>query len=72
LIDFYLPELKCWVEVKGRLEPRDDYLLKDVAAYLRQTRNERLFIYTQSKAFIVTAREFRPLTLAEFWSKIIF
>lgn len=34
LVDFYLPDCGCWVEVKGRFEPRDDYLLKDAAAYL--------------------------------------
>ena len=26
LVDFHLPDLKCWVEVKGRFEARDDLL----------------------------------------------
>ena len=71
LVDFYLPDLRCWVEVKGRLEPRDDYLLKDVAAVLKRERNERLFVYTQSKAFSVTAKQFKQLTHDEFWVKLV-
>lgn len=70
LVDFYLPDLKCWVEVKGRVEPRDDYLLKDVATFLKRERNERLFVYTQSKAFSVTGKQFKQLTHDEFWVKL--
>ncbi len=70
LVDFYLPDLKCWVEVKGRLEPRDDYLLKEVAAYLKRERRERLFVYTQSKAFTVTDESFKSLTHDQFWSRL--
>src|SRR5260221_2108235 len=71
LVDFYLPDLRCWVEVKGKVEPRDDYLLKDIADYLKKERGERLFIYTQSKAFSVSGQAFKGLTHDEFWSKVI-
>lgn len=46
LVDFHLPTLKCWVEVKGKFEARDHYLLQDVAEYLKRERNERLYVYT--------------------------
>jgi hypothetical protein len=71
LVDFYLPDLKCWVEVKGRTEPRDDYFLKDIAAYLKRERSEKLFIYTSGKVFRVMAREFKPLSQAQFWAKLV-
>ena len=61
LVDFYLPDLKTWVEVKGRFEPRDNYLLKDVARYLKQERSERLFVYTQSKCFAVHPARFTEM-----------
>ncbi|MEP7285896.1 MAG: hypothetical protein ABI947_09025 [Chloroflexota bacterium] len=70
LVDFYLPQMKCWVEVKGQFEPRDHYLLRDVAAYLEREREERLFVYTQAKAFKVTFQEFEQISHQEFWSKI--
>lgn len=70
LVDFYLPELKTWVEVKGKIEPRDDYFLKEISAYLKRERGERLFVYTSGNAFRVTAREFRKLTHKEFWLKL--
>lgn len=70
LVDFYLPDLKTWVEVKGTFEPRDNFLLKEVAADLKQERGERLFVFTQSKAFSVSSRAFTPLTHKEFWAKI--
>jgi hypothetical protein len=71
LIDFYLPDLMCWVEIKGKIEPRDDYFLKEVAAYLKRERGERLFVYASGKAFRVTAREFKQLTHNEFWTKLV-
>jgi len=67
LVDFYLPDLHRWVEVKGRIEPRDDYLLKDVAAYLKRERQETVFVYTQSKAYSVSATVFKELTHKAFW-----
>ncbi len=70
LVDFYLPDLKCWVEVKGKVEPRDDYLLKDIASYLANERHERLFVYTQAKAFVVSEGNFLEMSHAKFWTQI--
>ncbi|MBX3060761.1 MAG: hypothetical protein KF770_30240 [Anaerolineae bacterium] len=70
LVDFYLPDLKTWVEVKGKIEPRDDYFLKEIASYLKRERGERLFVYTSGKAYRVMAREFRELSHKEFWTKL--
>ncbi|GAB4408336.1 MAG: hypothetical protein Kow00106_01500 [Anaerolineae bacterium] len=70
LVDFYLPDLKCWVEVKGRFEARDDLLLPNVANHLRAERGERLFLFMRARAFRVTWRGFEPLTLDEFWAAL--
>ena len=69
LVDFYLPDFKTWVEVKGRFEPRDDYLLRDVATYLKNERQERLFVYTQSKCFAVSPSRFTEIERARFWDR---
>lgn len=71
LVDFYLPDLKTWVEVKGRIEPRDDYLLKEVADLLKRKRQGQLFVYTQSKAYHVTAREFKEITHKDLWELLV-
>jgi len=70
LVDFHLPDLKCWVEVKGKIEPRDDYLLKEVAGYLARERNERLFVYSQGKAWAVGEGDFREMSHTEFWVRM--
>jgi len=70
LVDFHLPDLKCWVEVKGRFEARDDLLLPNVANHLRAERGERLFLFMRARAFRVTWRGFEPLTLDEFWAAL--
>ena len=72
LVDFYLPEFKAWIEVKGRFEPRDEYLLKSVADYLKQEREERLFVYTQQgKCYKVNATRFSPIERKNFWQRLI-
>ena len=71
LVDFYLPDLKTWVEVKGRFEPRDDYLLKEVAAFLKQERSERLFVYTQNKCFAVHSTRFTEIKRSNFWDRLL-
>ena len=70
LVDFYLPDLKTWVEVKGKFEPRDNYLLKDVAAYLKRERSERLYVFSASKAYAVNSASFHEIAHTLFWSKI--
>ncbi len=69
LVDFHLPDLKCWVEVKGRFEARDQLLLPNVAQHLRAG-GERLFLYMRSKAYRVTWKGFEPLTHSAFWDAI--
>ena len=70
LIDFYLPDLRCWVEVKGRFEARDDLLLPLAATRLKKERDERLFLYMKTRAYRVTMKDFEPLSQDEFWSAI--
>lgn len=70
LVDFYLPDLKSWVEVKGRFEPRDNFLLKDVARYLKKERGEKLYVYSSSKAFCVNSRSFQLLSHQRLWEEL--
>jgi hypothetical protein len=70
LVDFYLPDLRCWVEVKGRFEARDDLLLPMVARNLRQQRDEGLFLFMHRRAFRVTGIGFEPLTHDAFWEAL--
>jgi hypothetical protein len=71
LVDFYLPSLASWVEVKGQFEPRDNFLLKEVAEYLKRERQQRLFVYTQTKAFVVNSSGFREISHGAFWSMLL-
>jgi len=69
LVDFHLPQHKAWVEVKGRFEARDHFLLKEVAEVL-ENRGEKLYVFTSGKPMIVTPDEFTPIPRKEFWSLI--
>jgi hypothetical protein len=69
LVDFHLPKQKAWVEVKGRFEARDHYLLKEVAQVL-QSRGEQLYVFTSGRPMRVTADEFEKLSHEEFWAAI--
>jgi hypothetical protein len=70
LVDFHLPELRCWIEVKGRFEARDHLLLPLVAGHLDGQRRERLFLYMRGRAFHVTDQGFTALSHDEFWRAI--
>jgi hypothetical protein len=70
LVDFYLPDCKCWVEVKGQFEPRDHYLLKEVADYLKRERNERLYVFTQRKVYLISETDFQELSRDSFWTAL--
>ena len=70
LVDFYLPDLGCWVEVKGRFEARDHLLLPNVAGHLRSERGEQLFLYMRARTYHVTSRGFDELDRAAFWEAI--
>ncbi len=67
LVDFYLPDCKSWVEVKGRVNSRDHLYLREVADSVGRERHHRLFMYTRTKAFVVSAGGFREITHEEFW-----
>lgn len=70
LVDFYLPDVKCWVEVKGSFEPRDEYLLPEIADMLERERSEKLYVYSQHKVFLVKKEKFVPLIKEDFWQQI--
>lgn len=70
LVDFYLPDLGCWVEVKGRFEARDKILLREVSEDLKRERHERIFVYSQSQAWIVNPSGFKEITHPQFWERI--
>jgi hypothetical protein len=70
LVDFYLPESRLWVEVKGRLSSRDHLLLRDVAAFLASERKQRLLMYTARQAYTVSAGDFEPMKHADFWQML--
>lgn len=70
LVDFHLPVLRCWVEVKGRFEARDDLLLPNVAGHLKAERKERLFLYMKTRGYRVTWQGFEALTQEDFWNEI--
>lgn len=67
LVDFHLPEIKMWVEVKGRFTARDHYLLKDVAETLKE-RDEELYVFTSGSPMKVTLDGFEKLPRKEFWT----
>lgn len=71
LVDFYLPDYKCWVEVKGVMDARDNQLLPEVAIWLRDHRRESLYIYMGDKrAYAVRGPKMEPLTHDEFWQRL--
>lgn len=70
LVDFYLPDLGIWVEVKGTFEPRDEFQLPAVAAYLKRNRNEKLCVFTSGAVFCVKPSQFSEITRKVFWDTI--
>ena len=69
-VDFYLPDSRVWVEVKGRVSSRDHTLLRQVAAMLATERKQRLFMYTSRQAYAVSAGDFSVLTHDAFWQLV--
>lgn len=68
LIDFYLPDSRSWVEVKGVVSSRDHLLLREAAVLLAAERKHRLYMWTEKGAYLVTAGDFAPLSLDKFWA----
>lgn len=71
LVDFFLPDLGTWVEVKGRFEARDKQVLPLVAKYLKTERKQRLLVYTGAgKCCVVNPSGFREIERKNFWSEL--
>jgi hypothetical protein len=71
LVDFYLPDLRTWVEVKGRVSSRDHLVLREVAALVARERHQRLYMWTDSYAYRVTPLDFERMTHDAFWSMLV-
>ncbi len=72
LIDFYLPDLGVWVEVKGRMSPKDRQVLPEVAAMLKSERQQRLLLYAGSGAcYVINPSGFREIERKNFWSEVL-
>jgi len=70
LVDFYLPDLGVWAEVKGRFEARDRQVLPQVAQTLK-VRNQRLLVYTGSgPCVVVNPSGFREFDRKIFWTEL--
>lgn len=70
LLDFYLPDCKAWVEVKGRVSSRDHLALREVAHLLAVQRGHRLYMWTANKAYAVSQTDFKPLSHEVFWQSL--
>jgi hypothetical protein len=72
LVDFYLPDLGVWVEVKGRIEARDRQVLPEVARTLKTARGHRLMMYTQSgPCYVINPSGFREIKRKDFWTELL-
>lgn len=67
LVDFHLPDLKCWIEAKGKFDARDKFLLREVAEMLKTERGEKLYAYTSRRGYIITKDDFTSMKHSEFW-----
>ncbi len=70
LVDFYLPDLGVWVEVKGKFEARDKHLLPEVAEVLK-TRKQSLFVYTNGTCYKVNPSGLREIPRKDFWGEVV-
>lgn len=67
LVDFYLPDCKSWVEVKGVVDSRDHKVLREVSELLQKERHHRLFMFMDTRAFVVNFDGFKPIAHETFW-----
>lgn len=70
LLDFYLPDCRTWVEVKGIVDQRDYMVLREVAELMARERRQRVFMWTERKAYRVTAGDFHAMSHEEFWAAL--
>ncbi len=72
LVDFYLPDLGVWVEVKGRMSPKDRQVLPEVAKMLKSERDQRLLLYSGSGVcYVINPSGFREVERKHFWSEVM-
>ncbi|MBA3870345.1 MAG: hypothetical protein H0X30_14465 [Anaerolineae bacterium] len=71
MIDFYLPDHGIWVEVKGKMDARDEFLLQECAQVLRASHNEALYIYASDrKMHLVQDDKLEYLWPGKFWEML--
>ncbi|MBX3064695.1 MAG: hypothetical protein KF726_17060 [Anaerolineae bacterium] len=68
LLDFYLPQFKSWVEVKGVVDSRDHDSLLALSVMLKKERRQRVFMWLDKTAFYITEDGFKPLNHEQFWT----
>jgi len=72
LVDFYLPDLAVWVEVKGRFDARDRQALPEISKFLKTERQQRLLVFTSSgNCFAVNPTSFREVERKNFWAELM-
>jgi hypothetical protein len=72
LVDFYLPDLDVWVEVKGQLSAKDRQVLPDVAKTLKIERRQRLLMYSGSgHCYVINPSGFREIKRERFWVELL-
>lgn len=71
LVDFYLPDYRCWVEVKGHFDATEDLELPLVAAWLQRERGERLYLYMAREFYCIHPRRYERLDDEAWWTAIL-
>lgn len=71
MIDFYLPDHGIWVEVKGKMDARDEYSFQECAALLREEKSESLYVYSSDrKMHLVHDDQLEYLWPGKFWEML--
>jgi hypothetical protein len=70
LLDFYLPQFRSWVEVKGKVSSRDHDSLLALSVSLLKERRQRVFMWMDERAFAITEKGYATLTHEEFWTTL--
>jgi hypothetical protein len=70
LLDFYLPQFRAWVEVKGKVSSRDHDSLLALSVSLKQERRQRVFMWMDERAFSITEKGYETLTHEVFWTML--
>ena len=71
MIDFYLPDFGIWVEVKGMMDARDEFMLQECADYLQETRMDLLYVYSNNRKMpLVHDDSLEYLWPGKFWDML--